>query len=265
MISSTTNKVSALTDNPNLFYMLGQKANELNIRQIMDEGKILIVDLGDCDDETKRLLGTLIVTGFEQAALSRSRVTMEQRCPFYLYIDEFQDFACHPGASETFSHMLSQVRKFGLHLILANQSIAQLSNGLQTALSNAQTTVAFKISRADAEVIARNLGSVDTMAVKRESQNEIQHPVYFPLYEQWEEFIQHLSNQKVRQATVKTPGGKLAVIWTEKSEQQTCTQEELDHILTRLIQRNGIPFQQVYNDLVAKPDSFPLKVPVFAY
>jgi len=99
--------------------MLGQKENNLNIREIMDEGKVLIVDLGDCDDETKRLLGTLIVTGFEQAALSRSRISLNQRRPFYLYIDEFQDFACNPGAAETFSHMLSQVRKFGLHLTLA--------------------------------------------------------------------------------------------------------------------------------------------------
>jgi len=89
MIASTTNKVSALTDNPSTFYMLGQKENHLNIRQIMDEGKVLLVDLGECDHETKRLFGTLIVTGFEQAALSRARAPIETRTPFYLYIDEF--------------------------------------------------------------------------------------------------------------------------------------------------------------------------------
>ena len=147
MIGSTTNKVSALTDNPNIFYMLGQKENHLNIRKIMDEGKVLIADLGDCDDETKRLFGTLIVTGFEHAALSRSKLQHKDREPYYLYIDEFQDFACNPGAAETFSQMLSQVRKFGLHMILANQSIAQLSSGLQTALGNAQTIVSFRISK----------------------------------------------------------------------------------------------------------------------
>jgi len=88
--------------------------------------------------------------GIEQAALSRSRMAIEQRKPYYLYIDEFQDFACNPGAAETFSQMLFQVRKFGLHLILANQSIAQLSEGLQTTLGNAQTIISFRISRADA-------------------------------------------------------------------------------------------------------------------
>jgi len=195
MMSSTTNKVSALTDNPSTFFMLGQKENHLNIRQIMDDGKVLFVDLGDCDDETKRLFGTLIVTGFEQAALSRARAPIDARTPYYLYIDEFQDFACHPGAAETFSQMLSQVRKFGLHMILANQSIAQLSSGLQTALGNAQTLVAFRISRADAEAMARVLGEVDLEAVKRDSQTDVQHPIYSPIVEQRESFVQHLTRQ----------------------------------------------------------------------
>lgn len=264
MISSTTNKISALTDNPNLFYMLGQEENHLDIRRIMDEGKVLIVDLGDCDDETKRLLGTLIVTGFEQAALSRSQTALNQRRPYYLYIDEFQDFACHPGAAETFSHMLSQVRKFGLHMTLANQSIAQLSKGLQTALSNAQTIIAFRISRSDAEVLAKTMSDVDLMAIKREGQNEIQHPIYSSVFEQWEGFIQHLTNQKVRQATVKTADGKVAVIWSEKTAEQICSQEELKRILIGLIKKDGYPYQDVHQRLVRVEE--PLKVDqVFAY
>jgi type IV secretory pathway TraG/TraD family ATPase VirD4 len=133
MLSSTTNKISALTDNPSLFYMLGQKGNQLDIRKIMDEGKVLLVDLGDCDDETKRLFGTLVVTGFEQAALSRARAPLDARQDFFLYIDEFQDFAVHPGAAETFSQMLSQVRKFGLYMILANQSIAHVFYKIKVA------------------------------------------------------------------------------------------------------------------------------------
>jgi len=64
--------------------------------------------------------------------------------------------------------MLSQVRKFGLHLILANQSIAQLSSGLQIALGNAQTIIAFRISRSDAEVLARVLGKVNPNSIKHE-------------------------------------------------------------------------------------------------
>ena len=265
MISSTTNKVSALTDNPNLFYMLGQKENKLNIRKIMDEGKVLIVDLGDCDDETKRLFGTLIVTGFEQAALSRSRTFLNDRKPYYLYIDEFQDFACHPGAAETFSQMLSQVRKFGLHMILANQSIAQLNQELQTALGNAQTIVSFRISRADAEALARVLGEVNPETIKRENQTDYQHPLYSPLNEQWEGFIQHLTKQKVRQATVKTADDRLAVIWAEKTKDHNCTNEQLEKIIQMLLKRNGFVFESIYRDLVKPIDQTNSPNVVFAY
>jgi hypothetical protein len=250
MMSSTTNKISALTDNPSIFYMLGQKDNRLDIRKIMDEGKVLLVDLGDCDDETKRLFGTLIVTGFEQAALSRARAPFETRTPFYLYIDEFQDFACHPGAAETFSQMLSQVRKFGLHMILANQSIAQLDTRLQTALGNAQTIVAFRISRADAEPLARVLGDVNTQAVKHESQIAIQHPIFSPLSEQWEEFVQFLTKQNVRQATVKTADDRLAVIWSERIRDGNCSDEQLEQIILNSLKQHGQPFDKIFRELV---------------
>ena len=237
MIGSTTNKVSALIENPSIYNMLNQKENHLNIRKIMDEGKVLIVDLGDCDDETKRLFGTLIVTGFEQAALSRARVSQIKRNPYYLYIDEFQDFACHPGAAETFSQMLSQVRKFGLHMILANQSIAQLNERLQIALGNAQTILSFRISRRDAEALARVLGQVDLDAVKRESQTEVQHPIYSPVHEQWEGFVQHLTNLKVRQAVVKTADDRLASIWSEKINHILIGNKVLEKTIIKLISK----------------------------
>lgn len=252
MISSTTNKVSALTDNPSLFYMLGQKENRIHIRRIMDEGKVLLVDLGDCDDETKRLFGTLMVTGFEQAALSRARAPLSARKPYYLYIDEFQDFACHPGAAETFSQMLSQVRKFGLHMILANQSIAQLSSGLQTALGNAQTIIAFRISRADAEALARVLGEVDLKAIKHENQTDVQHPIYSPMMEQWESFVQHLTNQAVRQCTVKTADDRLAVIWPEMLDIGECRNGELERLIISRLKRQGKEFQQSNYKFVQK-------------
>jgi hypothetical protein len=249
MMGSTTNKVSALTDNPSIFYMLGQKENQLNIRQIMDEGKVLLVDLGDCDDETKRLFGTLVVTGFEQAALSRARAPLETRKPYYLYIDEFQDFACHPGAAETFSQMLSQVRKFGLHMILANQSIAQLNERLQTALGNAQTIVAFRISRADAEALSRVLGEVNTRAIKHKSSNSY-NPLYSPLSEQWEEFVQFLTRQSVRQSVVKTADDRLAVVWPELVKDGGCTSEQLEQVMVNSLKRHGQPYQAVFQRLV---------------
>ncbi len=257
IMSSTTNKVSALTDNPSLFYMLGQTENNINIRRIMDEGKVVLVDLGECDDETKRLFGTLVVTGFEQAALSRARMPLSSpqngakaRQPYYLYIDEFQDFACHPGAAETFSQMLSQVRKFGLHMILANQSIAQLSEGLQTALGNAQTIVAFRISRADAEALSRVLGQVDPELVKRDPRTETQYELFSSLSEQWEGFIQHLTRQQVRQATIKTADDRVAVVWAEEVKDGGCSPKQLEETILTCLKRYARPHQSVYENLV---------------
>lgn len=241
IISSTTNKASALIENPSTFYMLSQAENRLDIRKLMDQGRVLIVDLGDCDDETKRLLGTLIVTGFEQAALSRAKEPFKKRKPYYLYIDEFQDFAHQPGAAETFSQMLSQVRKFGLHLILANQSIAQLPQGLQRALGNAQTIISFRISRADAEVLSSVLGQVNVEAIKRNSQTEIQHPVFSPIHEQRENFIQMLTKQSVRQFTVKTADDRLAILWAEKLAPSSTTTGQLEALIQVLLKRYGVP------------------------
>jgi len=254
IMSSTTNKASALIENPSLYYMLGHTENHLDIRSIMDRGKVLLVDLGDCDDETKRLFGTLIVTGFEQAALSRAKQPYEKRSPYYLYIDEFQDFAHQPGAAETFSQMLSQVRKFGLHLILANQSIAQLPQGLQRALGNAQTMISFRVSRADAEVMASILGKVDVEAVKREGQTEVQHPVYSPLHEQREEFIQILTKLNVRQFVVSTSDDRQAVLWAEKVLSPTAPLDELEKLIRELLHRHGVRLEQPNQEDPLKPD-----------
>jgi len=131
------------------------------------------------------------------------------------------------------------VRKFGLHMILANQSIAQLNSRLQTALGNAQTIISFRISRADAEVLAKILGYVDPQQIKHEQQISVQHPLYSPLNEQWEGFIQHLTRQSVRQATVKTADDRLAVIWSEKIKKTEITKEEMNRVILELIKRNG--------------------------
>ena len=192
----------------------------------------------------------LVVTGFEHAALSRGRQPHESRRPFYLYVDEFQDFAAHPGQAKTFSRMLSQVRKHGLHMVLANQSIAQLPPDLQTAIGNAQTVVSFRVTRADAEALARILGRVDTEAVKRESQTDIQHPVYAPLIEQWEGLIQLLTRLRVRQAVVKTADDREAVIWPEKIKKPNCTHEQLETIISKLVATHGNDFKDVRKMLV---------------
>jgi len=121
--------------------------------------------------------------------------------------------------------------------VLANQSIAQLSERLQVALGNAQTIVSFRISRSDADALARVLGQVDISAIKREGQTDVQHPIYSPLNEQWEGFIQHLTNLKVRQAVAKTADDRLASIWSEKIKAAKISEEALEKQIVSLLKR----------------------------
>ncbi len=135
---SVLNKVGALTINPILRLTLGQKRNALTFRHIMDEGKVLVCNLGRVDGETRRLLGSLIVTGLKQAAASRTDMPPDARRPYNLVMDEFQDYVAQEGAEQTLSQILSECRKFGLHLVMAHQHRGQLGDNLQGVLENAQ-------------------------------------------------------------------------------------------------------------------------------
>jgi hypothetical protein len=114
MAESVLNKVTAFTFNPHLKRILGASENRLDFRAIMDGEQVLIVDLGNCDGETRRLVGSLVVTGMEIAALSRK--DQIERPPFFLTIDEFADYCSNDGAAKTLSQILSEARKFGLHI-----------------------------------------------------------------------------------------------------------------------------------------------------
>ena len=116
MVESVLNKVGAFVINPRLRLILGQGENRLPFREIMDGQKVLICDLGRVDGETRRLLGSLIVTGLEQAAFSRKDLPREERQPFFFLIDEFQDYCANEGSVQTLARILSECRKFGLHL-----------------------------------------------------------------------------------------------------------------------------------------------------
>ncbi len=199
MRESTLNKVAAFTFNPQLRYILGSRENALDFRRIMDEGKVLIVDLGRCDPETRRLLGSLIVTGLELAALSRKDIErVEDRRPFHFYIDEFQDFCANAGSVKTFAQILSECRKFGLHLTLAHQTLSQLDQRMIGALGNIQTKIVFAVDRSDAEILARKLFMVDGERVKHmvrdEPQQDRTHPIFYSLQEEWEKCVQTIQN-----------------------------------------------------------------------
>ena len=217
-MESTNNKLSPLTRDPDLKRMLGARDNQMNFRQIMDEGKVFLADVGGCDT----LLPSLMTTFFQLAAMSRINLAPEQRRPFYLFVDEFHDFSVGEGSDKTFSKILSGTRKFGLHLHLAHQHLDQLSEKMKKSIfGNVWTKVVFGVSEYDADDLAHvmGLGYFDTSAVKREAQNAIQHPSWKPIYEQQTELASLLATQGQAHATVRNNAGEKAEIFTNPVEQ----------------------------------------------
>ena len=148
-IAPILNKVGAFTANPLVRNIIGQAKSSFNIRQIMDERKILIVNLsrGLVGEDNAALLGALLVTKVQMAAMSRADIPGEQRTPFYLYVDEFQNFA-----TDSFATILSEARKYGLNLTVANQYTAQMLPEVKDAVfGNVGSIISFRTSADDAK------------------------------------------------------------------------------------------------------------------
>ncbi len=153
-IAPVLNKVGAFTANPIIRNIIGQPKSTFNIRKIMDEGKILIVNLskGLIGEDNAAILGSFMVTKVQLAAMSRSDIDrVEDRRPFYLYVDEFQNFA-----TDSFATILSEARKYGLNLTVANQYISQMSDTVRNAVfGNVGTMISFRVSADDAPILAK--------------------------------------------------------------------------------------------------------------
>jgi hypothetical protein len=151
-IEPVLNKLSALLTDELLYNILAQKESSFDIRQVMDQGMILICNIsrGKLGDENANLLGGLLLVRLELAALSRADVPPESRKDFYLFVDEFQRFA-----TRSFTSMFSEARKFGLNLTVANQYLAQLPEDVRrSVLGNVGTLVSFRLGVADARLLA---------------------------------------------------------------------------------------------------------------
>lgn len=153
-IAPVLNKVGAFTANPVIRNIIGQPKSTFNIRTMMDEGKILIVNLskGLIGEDNAGILGAFLVTKIQLAAMSRSDIPdIEDRRPFYLYVDEFQNFA-----TDSFATILSEARKYGLNLTVANQYISQMSDTVRNAVfGNVGTMMSFRASADDAATLGK--------------------------------------------------------------------------------------------------------------
>ncbi len=148
------NKIGQFTGNPLIRNIIGQPKSSFDIRQMMDEQKILIINLskGLVGETNASLLGSMLTTRIYLAAMSRADLPVEQmkQMPnFYFYVDEFQSFA-----NATFANILSEARKYHLNLIIAHQYIEQMEEDVRNAVfGNVGTTVAFRVGPFDAEVL----------------------------------------------------------------------------------------------------------------
>jgi hypothetical protein len=154
-LAAIQNKVGQFVSNPLVRNILGQPHSSLNMRDIMDSGKIFICNLskGKIGEDNSALLGAMIITRMQLAAMSRVDLPEEKRRDFFLYVDEFQNFA-----TESFANILSEARKYRLSLVLAHQYIGQLISGDSTSVrdavfGNVGTIISFRVGAADAEFL----------------------------------------------------------------------------------------------------------------
>lgn len=155
------NKVGQFISNPLIRNIVGQVKSKIDMREVMDEGKILIANIskGKIGEDNSKLLGALLITKLQLAAMSRVDIPEERRKDFFLYVDEFQNFA-----TEAFVNILSEARKYRLALVLGNQYIAQLEEMTPTGRStkvrdaifgNVGTIVAFRVGAEDGEYLEK--------------------------------------------------------------------------------------------------------------
>jgi len=152
-VAPILNKVGAFVANPMVRNIIGQSKSSFNVREIMDEGKILVVNLsrGLMGEDNAAIMGALMVTKIQLAAMSRANVALDQRRPFYLYVDEFQNFA-----TDSFAVILSEARKYGLNLTVANQYISQMPPEVKDAVfGNVGSMIVFRVGAEDGSSLVK--------------------------------------------------------------------------------------------------------------
>jgi hypothetical protein len=220
-IEPIMNKIGAFFSDDRIRHIFSSEKSSFNIREIMDHQRILLIklDKGKLKDSAD-LLGSLLMAKIQMAAFSRSDILQRKRIPFYLYIDEFQNFA-----SESFSIVLSEARKYGLSLIMAHQTLAQISEEMKSLiLGNTGVQVYFRINRHDASLLAKEAFEYSGHEVKRVSGSR---PTYWSLGEEWERYTSELQTLPPRVCYVKhkIEGGVIAI---RTADIETAQEEFID-------------------------------------
>jgi len=242
-IEPVMNKINAFFSEERIRHIFSSAKSSFNLREIIDSKKILLIklDKGKLKDSAD-LLGSLLMAQVQMAAFSRSDIPQSKRTPFYLYIDEFQNFA-----SESFSVVLSEARKYGLSLIMGHQTLAQIPEELRSLiLGNAGIQVYFRLNRHDASILAKEAFEYSGFKVKNVSGFK---PRYWSLGEEWEKHTNELQTLEPRICYVKhkVEGGVIPI--------QTAYIETAQEVFVELLGQTeeqfdrwfkGIPFGRKY-------------------
>lgn len=157
-VAPILNKVGQFVTSPLIRRVVNAKKSSIDIEEIMNEGKILLVNVsqGKLGEDNASLLGAMIITQLQLAAMNRVYLPEEQRRDFFLYIDEFQNFA-----TTAFIKILSEARKYRLNLVLANQYIAQVPEEVRSAIfGNAGNLLSFTVGAEDANLLQQEFGNL---------------------------------------------------------------------------------------------------------
>jgi len=152
-ISPILNKIGIFSANPILRNIVGQQKSGFDLQEILQHKKILICNLskGILGEDVSALLGSMLVSAIHFTALQRAELPLDQRHPFYLYIDEMHSFI-----SLSFADILSEARKYGLSLFLTHQYLDQLQEAVRTSIfGNIGTIISFRVGAEDAEYLAK--------------------------------------------------------------------------------------------------------------
>lgn len=159
-VAPIQNKVGQFLSSSLIRNIVGQPKSSINLREIMDQKKILLLNLskGRIGEDNAQLLGAMIITKIQLAAMSRVDIPEHERQDFYLHVDEFQNFA-----TTSFANILSEARKYRLNLIMGHQYIEQLPEEVASAVfGNVGTLVVFRVGATDAEALVKEFSPTFT-------------------------------------------------------------------------------------------------------
>lgn len=170
------NRLSVFLSDPSIRLMVGVKESTINFRQVMDQSSWLLVNLSKGRlKNNAHLLGAFLVAKLQLSALSRVDVNRNKRTPFFIYVDEFQNFM-----SDDFETILSEARKYGIGLTLAHQHLDQIDHKLRsTILGNTMAQVIFRVSNQDASTLASEMGQKEKSIIQRKLINLRQREAFF--------------------------------------------------------------------------------------